>query len=89
MLLIQASGTQTEVSRWDVLNSPPTLLGSDGYQWRQVYDAADLRTDASATDEPGASLIAVAGDKSVTIFHDDGTLQAQTAAAHGWIAAVD
>ena len=89
VLLIQASGTQTEVSRWDVLNSPPTLLGSDGYQWRQVYDAADLRTDASATDEPGASLIAVAGDKSVTIFDDDGTLQAQTAAAHDWITAVE
>jgi WD40 repeat protein len=91
VLLVQATGTQTEVSRWDVLNSQPILLlgEGDGYQWRHVYDAADLRTYHSATEEGGTSRIAVAGDKSVTIFDDDGTVQAQTAAAHDSITAVE
>jgi WD40 repeat protein len=87
VLLIQATGRQTEVSLWDV-HSEPIPLGH-GNQWRQVYDLAELTTRGSATDEGERSRIAVAGDKSVTIFDHDGTFQAQTAAAHAWITAVE
>jgi WD40 repeat protein len=93
VLLIRATGLKSEVSRWDVLHqSAPTPLG-DNYSWRQVYDLADLTTATIAgadQQSSGTGRVAVAGDKSVTVFDaSSGTFQAQTAAAQDWITDVE
>ncbi len=90
VLLIMAAGLKTEASRWDLLHeAEPTPLG-DETSWRQIYDVADLTTASTANDQSVTGRIAVAGDKSVTVYDaETGTFQAQTAASQDWVTEVE
>ncbi len=84
-LLLTPSTSRSEAALWQVLRDrDPTPLGDDT-TWRVVYDTADLATGPTAViGDGGEARVAIAGDKTVTVFDQDGTLQAQTAAGQDW-----
>ena len=92
VLLVMPTRISTEAFVWDVLHTGavgPTPLGGEESQWRQLYDATALATQSSASGS-SAHRIAIAGDKTVTVFdQEDGSLLSQTFAGGDWKTAVE
>ena len=92
VLVVMPTATTTEAFVWDVLHDGgqgPTPLGDSSSQWRVLYDTADLATESGVNAE-ASGRIAIAGDKTVSVFNQsDGTLRSQTFAGGDFKTAVE
>jgi WD40 repeat protein len=80
VLLVAINGHKVEASTWDTGSDREVPLGDNLY-WKSIYDVSDVWL-------ADTHYLAVAGDKTVTLFADDGTFQAQTSSANDWITQV-
>ena len=81
VVLVVVSGIKVEMSRWELDSDTVTPLGANLW-WKQVTDAADVEL-------AGFKYLAVAGDKKVMMFGEDGVFQAQTDTASDAVTAIE
>jgi WD40 repeat protein len=93
-LLILGTGYQTEAALWRYWDNALTPLGDESEHWRQAYDSEDVYDASAAKDgEKFDGLMAIAGDKAVSLFDavgdERGKRRTTTLAGHDWVTAVE
>jgi WD40 repeat protein len=80
VVLVLVFGSRIEMSRW-VLDGDEVVPLGDNLWWKQVVDVSDVNLG-------GFDYLAVAGDKTATLFDDDGAFRAQTNFANDFVSGV-